>query len=99
MSRSKSVKAFVCLLAACIIILTAINSMARVPLRSQWQWDRRLAFAPAGSQLSYNFAGSIAADGAGRVHLVWFDSWDGNAGIYYKRTNMLIGARPASRQR
>lgn len=104
MNHSKSVKAFVCLLAACFFTIagsanaslkrpaqpapddTQSATAAQVPSRGQWQPDRRLTFDPAASQLSYNFAWSIAADDAGRVHVVWYDRRDGNSQVYYKRS-------------
>ncbi|MGH9840838.1 MAG: sialidase family protein, partial [Blastocatellia bacterium] len=51
-----------------------------------WEPDRRLTRTQAASQTSINFARSIAADEAGRVHLAWRDEQDGNTEIYYKRS-------------
>ncbi len=51
-----------------------------------WEPDRRLTRTQAASQTSINFARSIAADEAGRVHLAWRDEQDGNPEIYYKRS-------------
>lgn len=59
---------------------------ASVPARSRWTTDQRLTFNPADSLLSINLARNIAADDAGRVHLVWFDKRDGNPQVYYKRS-------------
>lgn len=96
MNRSKSVKVYVCL--AIVFAIAAVGALAvfpkpanaqsgiSVPPRSQWTADRRLTFNPADSQLSYNFAWSIAADEAGRVHVVWYDKRDGNSQVYYKRS-------------
>ncbi len=66
----------------------ALRSMqaGQIPPRSQWLADQRLTFNPVASQLSFNFAWCIAADGAGRVHVVWFDQRDGSSQIYYKRS-------------
>ncbi len=47
-----------------------------------WEPDRRLTRTQATSQTSINFARSIAADEAGRVHLVWRDEQDGNTEIW-----------------
>src|SRR5262249_19989524 len=41
---------------------------------------------PVDPLLSFNFARSVAADGAGRVHVVWYDNRDGQSQIYYKRS-------------
>ena len=54
-----------------------------VPL---WEPDRRLTYDYAVSQLSYHFTRSVAADNAGRVHVVWYDTRDGDPHIYYKRS-------------
>ena len=62
------------------------QSQVVAPARSRWTPDRRLTVDVADSQLSYNFARSIAADDAGRVHVVWYDKRDGNSQIYYKRS-------------
>jgi Tol biopolymer transport system component len=51
-----------------------------------WEADRRLTRTQAASQTSINFARSIAADGAGRVHLAWREGQDENSEIYYKRS-------------
>src|SRR5262245_12312312 len=48
--------------------------------------DQRLTNDPGASLLSYNFARSIAADDAGRVHVVWYDNRSGQSQIYYKRS-------------
>lgn len=55
-------------------------------LPAVWESDRRLTRTQAASRTSINFARSIAADAAGRVHLVWQDEQDGNPEIYYKRS-------------
>jgi hypothetical protein len=73
MTLLKSLLVVVCLLPA----LSQERSLTR---------DRRLTFDGGASLLSYNFARSVAADGAGRVHLVWYDDRDGVAQIYYKRS-------------
>ncbi|MFN0109330.1 MAG: hypothetical protein ACKVZH_10800 [Blastocatellia bacterium] len=96
MSRSTSVKGYVCLIVVFAIAATgglAIFPKAAkgqagfsAPARSQWTPDRRLTFDSADSQFSYNFARSIAADEAGRVHVVWYDKRDGNSQVYYKRS-------------
>jgi len=50
------------------------------------QAERRLTFDGGASLLSYNFARSLAADEAGRLHAVWYDDRDGVSQIYYKRS-------------
>ncbi len=98
MVRSKNVKVCMCLAGIFTITALAIfpkhatgkiggmQSQITAPLRSRWTPDRRLTIDPADSQLSYNFAHSIAADESGRVHVVWYDKRDGNSQIYYKRS-------------
>ncbi len=97
MKHSNNVKGYVCLVVVfAVAALSAFSQSAirnpqsairaAVPPRSQWTPDRRLTFDPAASQLSYNFAWSIAADEAGRVHVVWYDKRDGNSQVYYKRS-------------
>ncbi|MEK7829731.1 MAG: sialidase family protein [Acidobacteriota bacterium] len=98
MNRSKRVNGYVCLLVVFVIgSIDALSAFPKswkgqaqvgisAPTRSQWTPDRRLTFDQADSQLSYNFAWSIAADEAGRVHVVWYDKRDGNSQVYYKRS-------------
>ncbi|MCI0601973.1 glycoside hydrolase [bacterium] len=52
-----------------------------------WDQDQRLTFNDGISKLSFNFARCIATDDAGVVHIVWYDSRDGEAQIYYKRSS------------
>ena len=54
--------------------------------RVRWGREQRLTADPAPSLLTYNFARSIAADGSGGVHAVWYDARDGSPRIYYKRS-------------
>ncbi len=61
-------------------------SVARHLPEQPWERDRRLTYDFAVSQLSYHFTKSIAADSAGRVHVVWYDTRDGDPQIYYKRS-------------
>jgi len=63
-----------------------VSGVARNLPGQQWERDRRLTYDPAISQLSYHFTKSIAVDGAGRVHVVWYDTRDGDPHIYYKRS-------------
>ncbi len=93
MRKSQRVKGFVCLLIALALTVSvvaprsiAFGKTQTAPARSQWLGDQRLTFDPAASQLSYNFAWSIAADEAGRVHVVWYDQRDGQPQVYYKRS-------------
>ena len=55
------------------------------PSRAQWQPDVRLTNAPLGSYTTEAGAWAIAANGDA-LHVVWQDSRDGNAEIYYKRS-------------
>ena len=63
-----------------------VSLLAAFPVHAQWQPVQRLTRNGAVSQTSINFARSIAADSAGRVHIVWVDERDGNREIYYKRS-------------
>ena len=49
-----------------------------------WFEEARLTFDNAASITSPNNSWCVAADDAGNVHAVWYDSRDGNAEIYYK---------------
>jgi hypothetical protein len=51
-----------------------------------WEADRRLTSDPAESRLSFNFAWSVAADDAGTVHVVWYDTRGGMPQVYTKRS-------------
>lgn len=52
----------------------------------EWTTDRQLTAGPGGPGLSFNFARTIAADQQGGVHVVWFDTRNGVAQIYYKQS-------------
>src|SRR5687768_2168392 len=56
------------------------------PIVRSWREDVRLTDDAASSQVTYNFAWSIAADASGGVHAVWFDKRDGASEIYYRRS-------------
>jgi hypothetical protein len=62
--------------------ISALQSPA--PARTTWGHDRRLTNDSGDSLLSFNFARSLAADDAGRAHVVWYDNRDGQSQIYYK---------------
>ncbi len=72
------------------ILVSACGSEALAPraqsLPTVWEPDRRLTRTHTVSETSINFARSLAADEAGRVHLVWREEQDGNPEIYYKRS-------------
>lgn len=51
-----------------------------------WGDDVRLTDDPGASLLSYNFASSIAVGADDTVHVVWYDSRDGESQIYYKQS-------------
>jgi len=61
------------------MLLTATLSQA------QWEPDVRLTNDPSASSTSYNNAWCIAASGD-TIHVVWYDSRNGNTEIYYKRS-------------
>lgn len=56
------------------------------PVERRWHEDVRLTDDGASSQVTYNFAWSVAADESGGVHAVWFDERDGAFEIYYRRS-------------
>jgi hypothetical protein len=66
-------------------LVPAPGSETALP-RVRWEREQRLTDDPAPSLLTYNFARSIAADGSGRVHAVWYDARGGSSRIYYKRS-------------
>ena len=53
--------------------------------QAQWQPDVRLTYNGS-SNLSFNNAWNVASSG-NTVHVIWFDSRDGNREIYYKRSS------------
>ncbi len=67
-------------------VATPLGAGQTHPTSREWEPDRRLTRTEAVSQTSINFARSLAADEAGRVHLAWRDEQDGNPEIYYKRS-------------
>ena len=52
----------------------------------RWSADRRLTFHAGDYHSSINFARSLAAGPAGRLHAVWFDTRDGLPQVYTKRS-------------
>lgn len=54
--------------------------------QAQWTVDQRLTAGPGERGLSFNFARTIAADQEGAVHIVWFDTRNGVAQVYYKQS-------------
>lgn len=58
----------------------------RAPARVCWEPARRLSTDSAPSLLTYNFARSLAADGSGRVHAVWYVAREGRSQVYTKRS-------------
>lgn len=59
---------------------------AKMESRREWEPDRRLTSDGANSRLAINFARSMAIDGNGGVHAVWFDDRVGANRIYYRRS-------------
>ena len=51
-----------------------------------WGKDQRLTSDPGASQLSFNFAWSVAVDGLGSIHVVWYDTRVGTSRVYHKRS-------------
>lgn len=52
---------------------------------AQWEADYRLTNNPAASITAYDNSWCVAANGS-YVHVVWYDTRDGNPEIYYKRS-------------
>ncbi|MBI4538611.1 MAG: hypothetical protein HY704_03765 [Gemmatimonadetes bacterium] len=78
-------------LAAGFLVLALYAACGDSPTEGQadgedWGPDVRLTFDPASSQLSFNFAWSIAADGDGPVHAVWYDRRHGASQVFYRRS-------------
>jgi hypothetical protein len=69
---------------ACPLGLSASGGGFQSP--PEWTADRRLTAGPGEPGLSLNFARTIAADPEGMVHVVWFDTRNEVAQIYYKRS-------------
>jgi len=53
---------------------------------AQWQPDVRLTNNAANSFMSANNENCVASSGD-VIHIIWFDSRDGNSEIYYKRSS------------
>ena len=64
----------------------AILDQSAEGLQQDWEEDIRLTFDQASTQLSFNFAWSVAADDEGGVHVVWYESGDSPSRIFYKRS-------------
>jgi len=64
-----------------IFLLLIISSS----LNAQWQTDIRMTNAPDTSKTSLINARCLAASG-NLIHIVWYDTRDGNYEIYYKRS-------------
>lgn len=83
---------FTALICAALSVCGGGSSATDVPapppplVNPLWGDDVRLTNAPAASLLSYNFASSIAVGADDAVHVVWYDSRDGESQIYYKRS-------------
>jgi hypothetical protein len=67
-----------------LALLFAIAVMWACTASAAWFDDMRLTFDPAASITPPNNSWAVAGDDAGNVHVVWFDSRDGNPEIYYK---------------
>lgn len=51
-----------------------------------WGDERVLSTGPGPVDLAYNFARAIAADSAGRLHVVWYERRDGKECAFYRRS-------------
>src|SRR5262245_48842741 len=51
-----------------------------------WSEERVLSSGSGPVDLAYNFARAIAADNAGRVHVVWYERRDGKECACYRRS-------------
>jgi len=68
-----------------LVSFSVLVLLMLVPLFGQWEADQRLTFDGASSSVSSQSARCIAATGD-TLHVVWWDSRDGNSEIYYKRS-------------
>ncbi len=69
---------------AALLVLGALSHARAGP--GGWEPDRRLTRSSAAAMTSINFARNVAADGCGRVQLVWFENLGGNTEIFTKRS-------------
>ncbi|MFH1050344.1 MAG: T9SS type A sorting domain-containing protein [bacterium] len=67
------------------ILLLLLLMLALTKVQAHWEPDVRLTYDEAASGTSWNNAKSIASSGD-TIHIVWYDSRDGNGEIYYKRS-------------
>ncbi len=56
------------------------------PTADSWERERCLTEGPGPRKLAFNFARCVAADEAGRVHVVWYETRDGKEHAFYKRS-------------
>src|SRR4051794_921515 len=54
--------------------------------RVRWSDERVLSTGAGPVDLAFNFARAIAADGAGRVHVAWYERRDGKECACYRRS-------------
>ena len=69
---------------AMVVSLLLILSLA-AEVSANWLPETRLTVASAESYLSGNNASRFVTDPSGIMHLVWYDSRDGDSEIYYRR--------------
>jgi hypothetical protein len=55
--------------------------------RDGWGGDVRLSSGAGEARLAYNFARSIAADGEGGLHGVWYEKREGRSEVRYRRSS------------
>lgn len=56
------------------------------PTADSWEKERCLTTGPGPRRLPFNFARCVAADEAGRAHVVWYEARDGKEHAFYKRS-------------
>ncbi len=68
-----------------LVSFSVLLFLMLIPLFGQWEADQRLTFDSGISSVSSQSARCIAATGD-TLHVVWWDTRDGNSEIYYKRS-------------
>ena len=56
-------------------------------LKPVWRPDEPLTDSSGDARSGYAFARSVTTDGAGRIHVIWGESRDGTAHIFYRRSS------------
>lgn len=63
----------------------AFCGMVAVAQAADWKPEVRLSDGRAAARVTFNFVRSIAADGEGGLHAVWWDERDGASRVHYRR--------------